>query len=356
VRSGRPDVRAALLLQEPDNQFVASSVRNELLMSAAGARGKMDEAVERFGLGRFLDRNPHRLSGGEKQRLALATVWLAEPELLLLDEPTSYLDAPSRDRCVEFVSGLNKDGVSVVWATPGGDDVLEARRAVYIEHGEIRFDGSCGAFVDAAVAQSFDVIPLGADRPAEEAGPLHRADRAGTTVVELRGASFAYGRGGVLRDISLEVRAGECLGVTLIRVDSGLVGDLSEKLDVVPVDQVHQLVHVAWFRRRNRSEKRVSPLLIKDLVQVHRKPFLVVHPDDLESHVVIDPGLGRQPRIAHRRSRQTADEEAQCRNENEGNSLHPVTSVMQTGWHASGRRAPLSNREVFALFFADFSG
>ncbi len=83
---GGPDgdpPRMALLLQEPDNQFVASSVANELELSpppgldAVERALRIDEAVGRFGLERFLDRNPHRLSGGEKQRLALATVWLA---------------------------------------------------------------------------------------------------------------------------------------------------------------------------------------------------------------------------------------------------------------------------------------
>ncbi len=95
VSSGRArtDGRVGLLLQEPDNQFLSSSVRNELLLSMdASIDGRVrderfSDAVERFALSAFLDRNPHRISGGEKQRLALATVWLADPRVVLLDEP-----------------------------------------------------------------------------------------------------------------------------------------------------------------------------------------------------------------------------------------------------------------------------
>ncbi|HEX5131054.1 MAG TPA: ABC transporter ATP-binding protein, partial [Candidatus Krumholzibacteria bacterium] len=96
VHGGGAACRVAMLMQDPDNQFVASSVAQELALSAASEaparEARIREAAERFGLGTVLDRNPHRLSGGEKQRLALATVWLENPDVLLLDEPLAYLD------------------------------------------------------------------------------------------------------------------------------------------------------------------------------------------------------------------------------------------------------------------------
>jgi energy-coupling factor transport system ATP-binding protein len=119
ARDGSEPV-VALLLQEPDNQFVASSVLNELRLSwnerigEEGPEGaRFQEAVARFELMSLLERNPHHLSGGEKQRLALASIWLARPDILLLDEPTTYLDRPSRRRCYEIVSELNSGGTTV---------------------------------------------------------------------------------------------------------------------------------------------------------------------------------------------------------------------------------------------------
>ncbi|NIM19991.1 MAG: ATP-binding cassette domain-containing protein [Candidatus Latescibacteria bacterium] len=140
----------ALLLQEPDNQFVASSVRNELLLSAKSGmklhgpnRGDaIRNAIEMFELEGILDRNPHRLSGGEKQRLAFATVWLAAPDILLLDEPTSYLDRRSRKRCYEFVESLNAGGVTILWAAPGGEDLVQSDMTVWIDKGKLRYVGS----------------------------------------------------------------------------------------------------------------------------------------------------------------------------------------------------------------------
>ena len=204
----------ALLLQEPDNQFVASSVRYELLLSPPPSLSDRDrlenvsQAVDQFELGEFLERNPHSLSGGEKQRLAFATVWLSNPRLLLLDEPTSYLDAVERDRCVRFVDDLNRAGVSVVWATPSMGDLPKDRRVAYIDDGQITFDGTAGEYQPAA----------GRPRPKDEATvlptPLQTAARENTSVVLMRNVSFGYDGRPVITDFSLNLGRGECVAVS----------------------------------------------------------------------------------------------------------------------------------------------
>ena len=202
-----------LLLQEADNLFVAGSVRSELLLSIPpnvddrATDDRIQTAAERFSLNGLLHRNPHRLSGGEKQRLALATVWLAEPDLLLLDEPTSCLDARERERCHRFVKELNESGVAVVWATPEGGDIDPSSRVVYMEAGEVR---------DAPSHRTGDEYATGgavAEDGPVEAGELASAVRE-EIILSLCGVSFAYEEEAVLRDISLDVHAGECVGVT----------------------------------------------------------------------------------------------------------------------------------------------
>jgi energy-coupling factor transport system ATP-binding protein len=217
----------ALLLQEPDNQFVASSVRNELLLSIETSLNtvtrdkRIAEAVERFSLDFLLERNPHRISGGEKQRLALATVWLSDPEVLLLDEPASYLDAAERERCVGFVRELNRAGVTVVWATPGGDDIRDASRAVYLSAGEICFDGPAEVFEKEARAKGFDVLLFDGLSPARGEAIVQGADVAasvgrpstGRIVISMDACSFAYDEVEVFRGVSGDIRALETVGI-----------------------------------------------------------------------------------------------------------------------------------------------
>ena len=210
IASGELDMTAAernglsLLLQEPDNQFVTSSVRGELLLSLPMAveepvvTSRLSTAVDMFGLDRFLDRNPHDLSGGEKQRLALATVWLSDPRVLLLDEPTAYLDSVERDRVVRFVDGLNQQGVAVVWATPSDEDVPGRHRVVVLDGGRVVFDG-----YDAPTTNEVE-LPKTAPRQS----PLGEH-----SVVRLDSVGFAYPAQRVFSDFSLDVIDGECLAI-----------------------------------------------------------------------------------------------------------------------------------------------
>jgi len=227
----------ALLLQDIDNQFVSSSVCNELLLSVPGAAAdpvaaekRMKTAAERFSLEPFFWRNPHDLSGGEKQRLAMATVWLSEPDVLLLDEPVSFLDGPSRRACLRFVRELNEAGVTIVWATPGGEELLYARSIVCLESGEVRYAGNRDEFLESISSHHFGaalpkIFALGkqlveevskdaADSSRTEASSQDDGD-LNDTVVSLEKVSFAYPNGNaVLHNINLDIDSGECLGIT----------------------------------------------------------------------------------------------------------------------------------------------
>jgi len=195
---GRPP-RAAMLLQDPDNQFVTTSVRHELELSTpldaddSAKAERTHEAVDRFGLGGLLDRNPHRLSGGEKQRLALATVWMQAPELVLLDEPTSFLDAEHTRACRDFVGEMHAAGATVVWATHDPADVAGAQRVLALDAGTI---------VDAPCVET----------PAFE--KLELAPPVGAAVLALTSVGFEYGDSVLLDGVDLRAERGECLGVT----------------------------------------------------------------------------------------------------------------------------------------------
>lgn len=92
--------RVAVVFSNPDAQIVmptvaedvAFSLRPERLGRTESAR-RVDEALDRFGLAALRDRSSHELSGGQKQLLALAGAFVRRPELVVADEPTTYLDA-----------------------------------------------------------------------------------------------------------------------------------------------------------------------------------------------------------------------------------------------------------------------
>jgi tungstate transport system ATP-binding protein len=99
---------------------------------------RADAALERFGLTRFAAVAARRLSGGEKQRLALARAWALKPEVIFLDEPTSALDPGATRLIEEMLMSLDADGVKVVMTT---HDLAQARRladdVMFLHHGRL---------------------------------------------------------------------------------------------------------------------------------------------------------------------------------------------------------------------------
>jgi cobalt/nickel transport system ATP-binding protein len=105
--------RVGLLFQDPDDQLFCPTVREDVAFGPLNlgrtreeARAVVAETLERLRIAELADRVTHRLSGGEKRIVALATVLAMEPELLLLDEPTLGLDEPAYERLCEILAEL----------------------------------------------------------------------------------------------------------------------------------------------------------------------------------------------------------------------------------------------------------
>lgn len=117
--------RLGVLLQDPDDYLFNTTVREDVEYGPAQlgvprdeADARIDRLADALGLDGLLDRPPFRLSGGEKQRAALASVLSFAPDVLLLDEPTSAVDGRYRERILDLLDAQAAAGRTVVTFTP----------------------------------------------------------------------------------------------------------------------------------------------------------------------------------------------------------------------------------------------
>lgn len=116
--------RVAFVFQNPDVQLFNPTVFDEVAFAPLQLRWPKDEikrrvseVLETMEISHLKDRAPHRLSGGEKKRVALASVLILDPEVLLLDEPTAALDPKSQSRVIDFLVGWGNSAKTIITAT-----------------------------------------------------------------------------------------------------------------------------------------------------------------------------------------------------------------------------------------------
>lgn len=128
----------------------------------ADLRGVMKDTVEalleRVDLLDQIDTNVAHLSGGMRQRLALAAALISDPPVLLLDEPTANLDAASRGQLLEQVTQLRDEGRTVLISTHFLDSLSDlADRALVLRRGKVLFDGTAEELLSRAPSKRFTV-------------------------------------------------------------------------------------------------------------------------------------------------------------------------------------------------------
>ncbi|MCX6967331.1 MAG: ABC transporter ATP-binding protein [Verrucomicrobia bacterium] len=134
--------RVGVIFQNPDVQLFNATVFDEIAFGPLQMEWPKAEIVERvhaaladFGIEALKDRPPHRLSGGEKKRVALASVLVLDPDVLLLDEPTAALDPQSQGHVIDFLFGCL--GKKTVITTTHSLEVAQeiADRCLVLENG-----------------------------------------------------------------------------------------------------------------------------------------------------------------------------------------------------------------------------
>ena len=141
--------RVGFVFQNPDAQVFNATVAEEIAFGPLQLgwpkdeiRRKIDESLATLGIPHLADRPPHRLSMGEKKRVAIASVLILEPEVVLLDEPTAMLDPRSQGQIVDLLFGWAGSGRTVVVATHDLASVADvADRCVVMHEGRVIADG-----------------------------------------------------------------------------------------------------------------------------------------------------------------------------------------------------------------------
>jgi cobalt/nickel transport system ATP-binding protein len=142
--------RVGMVFQNPDVQLFNSTVFDEVAFGPLQLRwpaGELRERVmatlERFRLVHLKERVPHRLSGGEKKRVALASVLVMDPEVLLLDEPTDALDPRSQSQLIDLLVDWGGGVKSVIVATHDLRDLEDiADRCFVLDQGRLAAEGT----------------------------------------------------------------------------------------------------------------------------------------------------------------------------------------------------------------------
>lgn len=259
-----------LVFQNPDDQIVTSVVEDDVAFGpenlgvpSAQIAERVACELHRVALDDFAKADPSRLSGGQKQRVCIAGALALEPEVLVLDEPSSLLDVRGRAAILRVMGRLRAAGTTLVHVTHFMEEALQADRVVVLEHGRVALEGTpeevfrsgsekiatLGLETPFAARLSarlglpwtYDASTLadevvralpGHARPQAAAAAPGAAAPTGEKLVEVQGVSFSYGpRAHALDGVSLAIEAGTSTAIvgqtgsgksTLLRLLCGL--------------------------------------------------------------------------------------------------------------------------------------
>jgi len=246
------------VFQDPEAQFVLDRVEDEVAFALENAalprdemRLRVDEVLQLLGLAALRHRPLAELSGGEKQRVAIAAALAQRQRVLVLDEPTSQLDPQSAEEVLQALIRLNHDlGLTIIMAEHRLERVLPyVDQLVYLEPRRPVLSGSprdvlpqmplCPPLVTLGKAFGWSPLPLTikegrsfARTTTIAAGPRVSPSRGARDRLQVEGLSFSYDGEPVLRDVDLSIGEGELVALmgrngsgktTLLRCIVGLL-------------------------------------------------------------------------------------------------------------------------------------
>ncbi len=216
------------LLQDPERQIVGSYVLNEVAfglenlgMPRAEMLQRVDAILERLHILHLRDRETFQISGGEKQKVALAGVLVMQPRILLLDEPLASLDPASAQEALQLFRSLADEGISIILVEHRVEDALSIRpdEVLYMVDGAASYMGDAHGLMDVV---DYTQIKLPADVVLRRARQLPKPHfqsalppHAEEPLVAFENVSFRYSPQGpdILHDVNFNIHPGDVIAI-----------------------------------------------------------------------------------------------------------------------------------------------
>ncbi|MBE0698581.1 MAG: ABC transporter ATP-binding protein [Anaerolineaceae bacterium] len=216
------------LLQDPERQIVASFVLNEVAFGLENLGlprpeilQRVDETLAYLKISHLRDRETFHLSGGEKQKVALAAVLAMRPRILLLDEPLASLDPASAHEALQLFRQLADDGIAIMIVEHRVEDVLsiQPERVAYMDEGKIIYDGDIPGLMEVVDYQRIKlpapiILQRAVHAPHTDIQPALPPPSL-TSLIQFENVSFRYGleTPDVLHKINFSIHPGDVIAI-----------------------------------------------------------------------------------------------------------------------------------------------
>jgi len=288
---------AGTVLQDPERQILGTRVLAEVAFGLENLGLPREEILERvetaletLGIAHLRERETFNLSGGEKQKVALAGILAMRPSLLLLDEPLASLDPASARETLALVRRLADEGLSVLMVEHRVEDVLHIQpdRVLFLAEGRVRYLGPVEGLSEVVDYREIKMpAPVVIERaaaapppPPLELIPSGRDENgAAAPLVQFEEVSFHYQDGpDVLREINLSINRGDIIAVlgpngagktTLVKHAIGLIKPSSGRVLVSGKDtrtqSVAQIAQTLGYVFQSPSHMLFAPTVREEL-------------------------------------------------------------------------------------------
>jgi energy-coupling factor transporter ATP-binding protein EcfA2 len=329
------------ILQDPERQIVGSYVLNEVAFGLENLglpreeiMDRVDETLQFLGISHLRDRETFSISGGEKQKVALAGVLSMRPHLLLLDEPLASLDPMSSKEALLFFRWLADQGISIMIVEHRVEDVLTINpdHVLYLENGNQQYYGDVDGLLDVV---DFHKIKLPAQTVFERAktespptfSPLLHPLHDEPPLISFEDIHFQYGPilPSVLHDINFKVYPGDVIAIlghngagktTLVKHALGLLKPTKGRVLLEGKDTrkitIAQAALTVGYVFQSPSQMLFAPTVSEELEfgprNLHFSPEVIkqnvdwaIHTVHLESELQSPPlalSFGQQKRIS----------------------------------------------------------